>query len=78
MTTNISKLDFSQVKGSLEMEVYEQKWKGSRCTSKIQLEVPIGGRAPSGASGSGADGSKVTSLPKNVDPRVHNEMGCVD
>jgi len=70
--------DYSQVKGSPDMDVYALKWKGSRCISKSIVETPIGGRAPPGASGSRADGSEVESLTKNSIPRVHNTASYVN
>ena len=60
------------------MDVYALKWKGSRYDSNDHRGIPIGGRAPSGASGSRADGSKVESLPKNSNPRVHSKANCVN
>jgi len=69
--------DNSQVQGSPDMDVYALKWKGSRCDSKFPERAPIGGRAPSGASGSRADGGKVESLTKNSNPRVHNKASYV-
>jgi len=76
ITTNLNH-DNSQVQGSLDMDVYALKWKGSRCDSKFPERAPIGGRAPSGASGSGADGSKVKSLTKNFNPRVRSKASDV-
>jgi ribonuclease HI len=77
MTTLYTTTQYSQVEGSLDMDVYALKWKGSRCNPEPSGETPIGGRAPPGASGSRADGSEVGSLPKNSFSGVRDKASHV-